>query len=104
MSENVDITYSSWVIACADIAIQEQESVHKGETKLYTVVAKPDYESDFVDLKCIDPNCPCSLRVSIFLSYEMNLLPVPPGFDFVRGEMDLSHLEVVGCERKTDLH
>ncbi len=109
MREQIDIPYTAWVTACRDMRMKSQAVAHNtGESKLVTVLAKSMYVTDllnFIDLKCVAPKCTCDLAVSVLVpSDEPVLLPIPPGFDFVRDDFDMTNMEMVGgrLQKATD--
>ncbi len=101
MSEQIDIPYAAWLTACKDMKSKSQVVAHNtGDAELYTVFARSEYVTDllnFIDLECVAPECTCDLAVSILIpSDQPVLLPVPPGFDFVREDFDMTNMEMVG--------
>lgn len=101
MTEQIDIPYAAWLTACKDMKLKSQAVAHNtGDSKLYTVFARSMYVTDllnFIDLECVASECSCNLAVSILIpSDEPVLLPVPPGFDFVREDFDMTDMEMVG--------
>lgn len=105
MSEQIDTTYDSWVGVARSIAIREVETAHKGETTIYNILARPSNVTDlanFIDIKCVAPGCDCGLVVSVLLPpNKMCMFPMPPGFDFVRDDYDLTGMEMVGDHEGT---
>ncbi len=101
MTEQIDIPYTAWITACKDMKLKSQAVAHNtGDVKIVTVLAKSMNITDllnFIDLECIAPDCSCDLSVSILIpSDEPVLFPIPPGFDFVREDYDMTNMEMVG--------
>ena len=101
MTEQIDIPYAAWITACKDMKEKSQAVAHNtGDVKIVTVLAKSRNITDllnFIDLECVAPKCTCDIAVSILVpSDEPVLLPIPPGFDFVRQDFDMTNMEMVG--------